>query len=100
MRALEVSEDLGGFLKGDPAAEFSAVDDIKGCKKRTLSFVSEPVYLQFLKDTQAVVLVVEKSLSEAVEIDNWLSAGGRACVFVDKSYRAFIKIIYKLHPVL
>jgi len=100
MRALEVCEDLGGILKGDPAAEFYAADDVKGWKKSTLSFVSEPVYLQFLKDTNAVVLVVEKNLSDAPEIDAWLSIGGRACVFVEKSYRAFIKILYKLHPEL
>lgn len=100
MRALEVCEVLSGVLKGDPAASFDAVDDLKGSKTRTLSFVYEPIYLQFLKDTGAVVLIVEKSLSDSPELDAWLSAGGRACVFVDKAYRAFIKIIYKLHPEL
>jgi len=99
MRALEVSEILGGALKGDPAAEFSSVDDIKGSKKRTLSFISEPQYLKFLRDTGAVVLIVEKGLN-APELDAWLAIEGRACIFVEKAYRAFIKIIYKLHPEL
>jgi len=100
MRALEVNEDLGGLLKGDPAAEFDTVDDIKGCKTRTLSFVAEPVYLQFLKDTKSVVIIVEKSLVDAPEINTWLSAGGRACVFVENAYKSFVKMIYKLHPEL
>lgn len=99
MRALEVSEILGGILKGDPAAEFFSADDIKGPKKRGLSFISEPVYLHFLHDTGAVVLIVEKGINDP-ELDKWSAVQGRACIFVEKAYRAFIQIIYKLHPEL
>lgn len=100
MRALEVSEVLGGLLKGDPATEFSSVDDIKGHKKSALSFVAEPVYLPYLQGTNAVVLIVENSLKDAPELTAWLKSSGRACIFVDKAYKAFIKMIYKLYPEL
>ena len=99
MRALEVAEILGGSLKGDPAAEFSSVDDIKGCKNNILSFVSEAQYLPCIQNSGATVLLVEKNL-ESKELDDWCGKSGRACIYVDKAYKAFIKIIYKLHPEL
>lgn len=99
MRALEVSEILGGVLKGDPAAEFFSADDIKGSKTKSLSFISEPQYLHFLNNTSAVVLLVEKGIN-APELDKWSSVSGNAIVFVEKAYKAFIQIVYKLHPEL
>ncbi len=99
MRALEVAEILGGVLKGDPAAEFFFADDIKGSKIKTLSFISEAQYLHFLKDTGAVVLIVEQGLT-STELDKWSSVGGHACILVEKAYKGFIQILYKLYPEL
>ena len=60
--AQEICLMLQGELDGNPAEVVSALSKIEEGRKGTLSFLSNPKYEHFLYDTQASIVIVNKSL--------------------------------------
>ncbi|MEI6079513.1 MAG: UDP-3-O-(3-hydroxymyristoyl)glucosamine N-acyltransferase [bacterium] len=97
MNALEIAGLLKSQLRGNPKAWADNVDDIKGGRKNSLSFVSDSSYLKYVPQTDASILLVQDTV-DTVELDSTFLNGEKAYIVVKDAYKSFIKIIYKLIP--
>jgi len=97
MKASEIAELLGSQVKGNPDSYIKTVDDIKGDRERSLSFVSDPAYLKYLPTTCASILIVQDTINTS-ELDAKFLNKDRAYIVVKEAYRSFIKLIYKIIP--
>jgi len=83
---------LQGELDGNPAEVVNALSKIEEGKKGTLSFLSNPKYEHFLYDTQASVVIVNKSL----KLEKTVKA---TLIKVDNAYTAFSVLLDKYNTI-
>jgi UDP-3-O-[3-hydroxymyristoyl] glucosamine N-acyltransferase len=83
---------LQGELDGNPAEVVNALSKIEEGKKGTLSFLSNPKYEHFLYDTQASIVIVNKSL----QLEKTVKA---TLIKVDNAYTAFSVLLDKYNTI-
>ncbi|MDD3625943.1 MAG: UDP-3-O-(3-hydroxymyristoyl)glucosamine N-acyltransferase [bacterium] len=74
-----LAEILSGELKGDPEIEVSNISDIREASENSLSFISNPKYEKFLKESHAGVIVL-KAGSPVIP--------GKNLIFVEDPYKS------------
>ena len=97
MKASEIATLLGARVSGNPDAYAGTIDDIKGDRERSLSFVSDVAYLKYLPETKASILIVQETIDTSV-LDLKFLNKDRAYVVVKEAYVSFIKLIYRMMP--
>jgi UDP-3-O-[3-hydroxymyristoyl] glucosamine N-acyltransferase len=90
--AQEICLMLQGELDGNPAEVVNALSKIEEGKKGTLSFLSNPKYEHFLYDTQASIVIVNKSL----KLEKTVKA---TLIKVDNAYTAFSVLLDKYNTI-
>lgn len=95
------ASDIAGLLKskvvGNPDAIVDTVDDIKGDRENSLSFISDSAYIKYLSATKAKVLLVQETI-DSVQIDTLFLNSKKAYIVVKDAYISFIKMIYRIIP--
>jgi UDP-3-O-[3-hydroxymyristoyl] glucosamine N-acyltransferase len=92
LTAHEICLMLQGELDGNPAEVVNALSKIEEGKKGTLSFLSNPKYEHFLYDTQASIVIVNKSL----KLEKTVKA---TLIKVDNAYTAFSVLLDKYNTI-
>ena len=90
--AQEICLMLQGELDGNPAEVVNALSKIEEGEKGTLSFLSNPKYEHFLYDTQASIVIVNKSL----KLEKTVKA---TLIKVDNAYTAFSVLLDKYNTI-
>ncbi|MFK5878841.1 MAG: UDP-3-O-(3-hydroxymyristoyl)glucosamine N-acyltransferase [Flavobacteriaceae bacterium] len=84
--ANQIAEILEGEIVGDPLVEVSTLSKIEEGKEGSLTFLSNPKYTSYIYDTEASVVVVNKSFEPEKEI--------RATLLkVEDAYKAFTQLL-------
>jgi UDP-3-O-[3-hydroxymyristoyl] glucosamine N-acyltransferase len=95
-KAQEIAKLFDSKLMGDPEAFVDTIDDIKGNKPNSLSFINESAYIKYLKETKSnVILFDEKIDYNTAEVSNFLSKANTAIILINNSYTAFVKMMHK-----
>ena len=99
MNAGDIAKQLNAELRGDSSALICCVDDIKGQKTEALTFIGDSSYEDYLKSSNASVLLVESKLDVDSICEKFLD-DNKAVVIVESAYKSFIGLIYKILPEL
>lgn len=97
MKASDIAELLKSSVAGNPDAIVDTVDDIKGDRENSLSFISDTAYLKHLATTKAKVLLVQETIDRA-QIDSLFLNSNKAYIVVKEAYISFVKMIYRIIP--
>jgi len=84
--AQQIADFLGGDIQGDPSIKVSDFSKIEEGKPGTLSFLSNPKYSQYIYDSQASIILVNKDFQPEREIQSTL-------ILVDDAYQALAKLL-------
>jgi len=84
--ANQIAEILEGEIVGDPLVEVSTLSKIEEGKEGSLTFLSNPKYTHFIYDSEASVVVVNKSFVPEKEVTATL-------LKVEDSYKAFSQLL-------
>jgi UDP-3-O-[3-hydroxymyristoyl] glucosamine N-acyltransferase len=84
--AQQIADFLGGEIQGDPSVKVSDFSKIEEGKPGTLSFLSNPKYNQFIYDSQASVILVNKDFKPEKEIQSTL-------ILVDDAYQSLAQLL-------
>ena len=84
--ANQIAEILEGEIVGDALVEVSTLSKIEEGKEGSLTFLSNPKYTHYIYDTEASVVVVNKTFEPEKEIKVTL-------LKVDDAYKAFSKLL-------
>lgn len=84
--AQQIAEYLNGDIQGDPAITVSDFSKIEEGKPGTLSFLSNPKYSQFIYDSKASVILVNKDFVPEKEISATL-------IKVDNAYQSLAQLL-------
>jgi len=85
-KAKDIADYLKGEIVGDGDVQISEVSKIEEGKPGTLSFLSNPKYENFIYETQASAVLVNKSFEPKKEISATL-------IKVDDAYQAFASLL-------
>jgi UDP-3-O-[3-hydroxymyristoyl] glucosamine N-acyltransferase len=86
----EIAHAVSGDLQGDGDLEITGVAGIREAREGELTFLASPRYAEFLADTRASAILLAR---------NGLKApAGKAVVFCDNPYIAFLKAIRQFEP--
>jgi len=66
--AQQIADFLGGEIQGDPSVKVSNFSKIEEGKPGTLSFLSNPKYSQYIYDSQASIILVNKTFEPEREV--------------------------------
>lgn len=86
--AAQIAALLGGTVEGNDAATVSNLSKIEEGKPGTLSFLANPKYTNFIYDTDASIVIVNKSL----KLDRPVK-GSCTLIRVEDSYASFAKLL-------
>ena len=84
--AQQIADFLGGDIQGDPSIKVSDFSKIEEGKPGTLSFLSNPKYSQYIYDSQASIILVNKDFQPEREIQSTL-------ILVDDAYQSLAKLL-------
>ena len=84
--AQQIADFLGGDIQGDPSIKVSDFSKIEEGKPGTLSFLSNPKYSQYIYDSQASVILVNKDFQPEREIQSTL-------IKVDDAYQSLARLL-------
>ncbi len=84
----EISNIIGGELKGNPDIELTTIHKIENAKKGAVSFVAREPYLKFLQSTNASAIIIDKNFKFEYE-----ERKDRAYLIVDNVYYALSKLL-------
>ncbi len=84
--ANQIAEILDGEIVGNALVEVSTLSKIEEGKEGSLTFLSNPKYTHYIYDTEASVVVVNKTFEPEKEIKSTL-------LKVDDAYKAFSKLL-------
>ena len=79
--AQQIADFLGGEIQGNPTVKVSDFSKIEEGRSGTLSFLSNPKYSQYIYDSQASIILVNKSFEPEKEIQATL-------IRVDDAYKS------------
>ncbi len=86
----QIAQYINGNVIGDANYSVSSVGTLSNADSTQLSFLSNPKYKKFLKQSQAGVIIVSKGMSEYVMTN---------AIEVDDPYVAYAKAASLLHPI-
>jgi UDP-3-O-[3-hydroxymyristoyl] glucosamine N-acyltransferase len=66
--AQQIADFLGGEIQGDPSVKVSDFSKIEEGKAGTLSFLSNPKYSQYIYDSQASIILVNKDFKPEKDV--------------------------------
>jgi UDP-3-O-[3-hydroxymyristoyl] glucosamine N-acyltransferase len=96
LKAQDIAKLFDSRLEGDPQAFVDSIDDIKGDKPNSLSFINDPSYLKYLKESRSNIILIDEKIDYSTsEATSFLAKDKRAFVIVKNSYIAFVKMMYK-----
>ncbi len=84
--AQQIADFLGGEIQGNPAVKVSDFSKIEEGKPGTLSFLSNPKYSQYIYDSQASIILVNKSFEPEREVQATL-------IRVNDAYQALATLL-------
>ena len=84
--AQQIADFLGGEIQGNPSIKVSDFSKIEEGKPGTLSFLSNPKYSQFIYDSQASIILVNKDFLPEREVQSTL-------ILVDDAYQSLAKLL-------
>ncbi len=84
----EISEIIGGELKGNPNIELTTIHKIESAKKGSISFVAREVFLKYLESTDASAIIIDKNFNFEPN-----GRADRAYLIVDNVYYALSKLL-------
>ncbi|MFT3751658.1 MAG: UDP-3-O-(3-hydroxymyristoyl)glucosamine N-acyltransferase [Paludibacter sp.] len=84
--AQQIADFLGGEIQGNPAVKVSDFSKIEEGKPGTLSFLSNPKYSQYIYDSQASIILVNKSFQPEHEVQATL-------IRVNDAYQALATLL-------
>jgi UDP-3-O-[3-hydroxymyristoyl] glucosamine N-acyltransferase len=82
----QIASWINGEIVGDPEAKIKTLSKIEEGKPGSLSFLSNPKYNQYLYDTKATAVIVNRSLKPEKEVKTIM-------IKVDDSYAAFAQLL-------
>jgi len=84
--AQQIADFLGGEIQGNPSIKVSDFSKIEEGKPGTLSFLSNPKYSQYIYDSQASIILVNKDFLPEREVQSTL-------ILVDDAYQSLAKLL-------
>jgi UDP-3-O-[3-hydroxymyristoyl] glucosamine N-acyltransferase len=84
--AQQIADFLGGEIQGNPSVKVSDFSKIEEGKPGTLSFLSNPKYSQYLYDSKASIILVNKDFQPEREVLSTL-------ILVDDAYQSLAKLL-------
>ena len=84
--AQQIADFLGGEIQGNPSIKVSDFSKIEEGKPGTLSFLSNPKYSQYLYDSQASIILVNKDFLPEREVQSTL-------ILVEDAYQSLAKLL-------
>ena len=84
--AQQIADFLGGEIQGDPSIKVSDFSKIEEGKPGTLSFLSNPKYSQYIYDSQASIILVNKDFQPEREVQSTL-------ILVDDAYQSLARLL-------
>jgi len=84
--AQQIADFLGGVIQGNPSIKVSDFSKIEEGKPGTLSFLSNPKYSQYIYDSQASIILVNKDFQPEREIHSTL-------ILVDDAYQSLARLL-------
>lgn len=84
--AKQIAEVLNGQVEGDPNVAIKDLSKIEEGKPGTLSFLANPIYTQFIYQTNASIVIVSKDFVAEKKIKSTL-------IRVDNAYSAFAQLL-------
>jgi len=84
--AQQIADFLGGEIQGDPSVKVSDFSKIEEGKPGTLSFLSNPKYIQYIYDSQASVILVNKDFQPERKVQSTL-------ILVDDAYQSLARLL-------
>jgi len=85
-KATDIAAFLNGEIVGDGGVRVSNVSKIEQGKEGTLAFLANPKYEHYIYDTQASVVLVNKSFTPKHEVKTTL-------IIVEDAYKAFASLL-------
>ncbi|APD07905.1 UDP-3-O-(3-hydroxymyristoyl)glucosamine N-acyltransferase [Flavobacteriaceae bacterium UJ101] len=85
-KASQIAEILEGEIQGNPEETVATLTKIEEGKKGGLTFLANPKYTPYIYDTEASIVIVNKSFVAEKEISSTL-------IKVDDAYLAFTKLL-------
>ena len=84
--AQQIADFLGGAIQGDPSIKVSDFSKIEEGKPGTLSFLSNPKYSQYIYDSRASIILVNRDFQPEREVQSTL-------IRVDDAYESLAKLL-------
>jgi len=84
--AQQIADFLGGEVEGDASIKVSDFSKIEEGKPGTLSFLSNPKYSQYIYDSQASIILVNKDFQPEREVQSTL-------IKVDDAYQSLARLL-------
>jgi len=84
--AQQIAEIINGKIVGDKEVTVSYVSKIEEGKKGTISFLANPKYTQFVYESEASIIIINKDLKLEKEVKATL-------IVVDDAYTSFAKLL-------
>jgi UDP-3-O-[3-hydroxymyristoyl] glucosamine N-acyltransferase len=84
--AQQIADFLGGEVQGNPSVKVSDFSKIEEGKPGTLSFLSNPKYSQYLYESQASIILVNKDFQQEREVQATL-------IRVDDAYQSLARLL-------
>jgi len=84
--AQQIADFLGGEIQGNPSVKVSDFSKIEEGKPGTLSFLSNPKYIQYIYECQASIILVNRDFVPEKEINSTL-------IRVDDAYQALAALL-------
>jgi len=84
--AQQIADFLGGKVQGDPSVKVSDFSKIEEGKPGTLSFLSNPKYSQFIYDSEASIVLVNKDFQPERDVRATL-------ILVDDAYQSLATLL-------
>jgi UDP-3-O-[3-hydroxymyristoyl] glucosamine N-acyltransferase len=84
--AHQIASALNGKVEGNPETEVNSLSKIEEGKPGTLSFLANPIYTQYIYDTQASIVIVNEDFAPEKEISATL-------IRVADAYSAFASLL-------
>jgi len=84
--AQQIADFLGGKIQGDPSVKVSDFSKIEEGKPGTLSFLSNPKYSQFIYDSEASIVLVNKDFQPERDVRATL-------ILVDDAYQSLATLL-------
>ncbi len=84
--AQQIADFLGGEIQGNPSVKVSDFSKIEEGKPGTLSFLSNPKYSQYIYESQASIILVNKTFQPEKEVSSTL-------IRVEDAYQSLAKLM-------